>query len=379
MCLDFIEKGECFVKLIHCADLHLDSVMTTYLSKEKAKERKAELLRTFLRMVEYARDEQVKAILIAGDLFDKKNISATARKAVKQAIQENEDITFYYLQGNHDVNFFLSEDEETPLNLKRFGTEWTSYYIEEAGRRLVITGLELLKENAGYASRSLMLDLKDFNIVMLHGQEAEQEAKDRAEVIPLDNLRNKGIDYLALGHIHTYKIESLDSRGMYCYAGCLEGRGFDECGEHGFVLLDIDMQSGRYSTEFVPFASRNLYTVPVDISGCMNTSEIEKRVRERLMQEGYGQQCLIKIVLEGEVEVDCEKDVDYLANWLKEDYYYVRIKDCSSIRVDYDAYALDESLKGEFVRVVRGQEELSEEDKGAIIQMGIQALAGEEV
>ena len=30
------------MKLIHCADLHLDSSMTTHLTKEKAKERKLE-------------------------------------------------------------------------------------------------------------------------------------------------------------------------------------------------------------------------------------------------------------------------------------------------------------------------------------------------
>lgn len=367
------------MKLIHCADLHLDSVMTTHLSKEKAKERKAELLHTFLRMVEFAKKKQVEAILIAGDLFDKKNVSATARKTVKQAIQENEEITFYYLQGNHDANVFHAEDEDTPSNLKRFGAEWTSYRIEENGKGLVIAGLELSQENSDHAGHSLTLHLEDFNIVMLHGQEAEHAAKDKTEVIPLTHLRNKGIDYLALGHVHTYKSERLDSRGTYCYPGCLEGRGFDECGEHGFVLLDINLQTGTYSSEFVPFSSRNLYTVKVDISGCMSTSEIMQRVRECLDEKTYDERNLIKVDLQGEVEMDCEKDTDYLANWMKDDYYFVCVKDHSSIRVDYDAYALDESLKGEFIRIVRGQNDLSEEDRGAIIRFGIQALAGEEI
>lgn len=60
------------MKLIHCADLHLDSSMTTHLTKEKAKERKAELLASFNRMMEYADRENVSAVLIAGDLFDRK-------------------------------------------------------------------------------------------------------------------------------------------------------------------------------------------------------------------------------------------------------------------------------------------------------------------
>lgn len=367
------------MKLIHCADLHLDSVLTTHLTKEKAKERKAELLHTFIRMVDYAKGNGVEAILIAGDLFDKKNISATARNVVKRAMQENQEITFFYLQGNHDVNFFLADDEEKPLNLKCFGTEWTSYSVEGDGKRLVVSGLELSQNNIGYASHSLSLDLEDFNIVMLHGQESQYAVKDKAEVIPIDSLRNKGVDYLALGHVHAYKMELLDSRGKYCYPGCLEGRGFDECGEHGFVVLDVDLQTGGYTTEFVPFASRNLYTALVDISGCMNTMDIQKRVKQQLSLAGYEKDSLVKVVLRGEVEIDCEKDIDYLANWMKDDYYYFSVKDCSTIRVDYDAYAYDESLKGEFVRIVRGDGELSEDDKGAIIQFGIQALTGEEI
>ena len=89
---------------------------------------------------------------------------------ILKAIEENEEITFYYLQGNHDENFSAAEEQSLPVNLKRFGEEWRSYIREEEGKRLVISGLELTKENADYASHSLSLNLKDFYIVMLHGQ-----------------------------------------------------------------------------------------------------------------------------------------------------------------------------------------------------------------
>ena len=70
------------MKLIHCADLHLDSSMTTHLTKEKAKERKAELLASFNRMMEYADRENLSADFIAADMFAMKNISATKRNAI---------------------------------------------------------------------------------------------------------------------------------------------------------------------------------------------------------------------------------------------------------------------------------------------------------
>ncbi len=367
------------MRLIHCADLHLDSNMTTHLSKDKAKERKAELLATFERMVDYAVSEDVQGILISGDLFDKKTISATARKTVYHAIVDHPQIHFYYLQGNHDVTAFVPEGEDIPDNLMLFSDTWQSYCEAKATHSLVISGLELSPSNQSQAAHALTLDHQDFNIVMLHGQEAEHTSKDRAEIIPLRNLRGKGIDYLALGHIHTYKEDKLDARGTYCYPGCLEGRGFDECGEHGFVLLDIDLESGRYTTEFVTFATRNLYTVPVDIQGCLSTAEILKRVRAVCSDEGYDSSSSLRILLQGEVEMDCEKDIDYLLRWLSDEYYFVRIKDETRIRIDYDSYALDESLKGEFVRIVKASDTLSEEDKGQVIQYGIRALAGEEI
>ena len=66
-------------------------------------------------------------------------------------------------------------------------------------------------------------------------------------------------------------------------------------------------------------------------------------------------------------------------NWLQGDFYFVKAKDQTRIRIDYDRYMLDESLKGEFVRIVRAAEDLSEEDKAQIVQYGIRALAGEEI
>ena len=62
------------MKIIHCADLHLDSNMTSNLTKEKANERKAELLATFERMVTYAKNNDIHIILIAGDQIGRAHV-----------------------------------------------------------------------------------------------------------------------------------------------------------------------------------------------------------------------------------------------------------------------------------------------------------------
>lgn len=363
------------MKLIHCADLHLDSKMQANLDKEKAKERKGELLHTFERMVRYAVQNEVGAILIAGDMFDTKTISATARNTVLYLIKENPQITFYYLKGNHDADPFLSELDEIPQNLKLFDSQWTTY--EEAGGAIAISGLELSQDNAESAYVSLVLDAKKFNIVMLHGQESESAAKDRAQVIELKALRNRGIDYLALGHIHAYKKERLDARGTYCYPGCLEGRGFDECGEHGFVIIDVDEMAGTYTHEFVPFAQRKLYTVTANVTGCQTTAEMIAVSASALQEAGCTPDSLIKLVLVGGLDVTCEKDISYLCSRFAGSFYFVKVYDETTLKIDIEDYLLDESLKGEYVRQVMADASLSDEEKARIVRYGLQAIAGE--
>lgn len=365
------------MKILHCADLHLDSKMTANLDKEKAKERKAEILTTFVRMVEYAKEHKIEAVLIAGDLFDTATVSATAGKAVYQAIVNHPDITFYYLKGNHDAKGFMDNPEEIPENLKMFGRDWKSY---ETGTEntIVITGVELDKENIRSVYHALSLDVTKFNIVMLHGQENTYQAKDKAECVALNELRNKGIDYLALGHVHAYKKEKLDSRGEYCYCGCLEGRGFDECGPHGFVILNIDEKTKTYEHEFVPFAGRTLHCVYADITGCNSTTDIVKVVKDELEKERPEESSLVKLILKGSVDIQCEKDMDFLKKQLEEEFYFLKIYDESKLMVDYGVYSHDVSLKGEFVRTVQGKTDLSEEEKAAIISCGIRLLTGEE-
>ncbi len=363
------------MKFIHCADLHLDSKMNANLDKEKAKERKAEILHTFERMVRFAAQHEVSAILIAGDMFDTKNISATTRNTVLYNIQQHPDISFYYLKGNHDHDNFLSGLDDIPDNLNMFGSSWTTY---EMGN-VVIMGMELSRENQGLAYISLVPNADKINIVMLHGQENEGSVKDKAEIIDLKALRNKGIDYLALGHIHAYKKEQLDARGTYCYPGCLEGRGFDECGEHGFVLVDVDEDTGRLQHEFVPFATRQLYEVPVDITACMTTPQIAAKIEEALQRAQCRSSSLVKIVLTGAIDVECEKDMEHLLARFKSQYYFAKIYDETTLKIDVTDYMLDASLKGEFVRMVMNDSTLLEEDKKTIIRYGLQAISGEEV
>ena len=357
------------MKIIHCSDIHLDSKMEANLDKDKAKQRKNEILLSFKNMVQFASEDKVEIIIIAGDLFDKNKISVKAKNIVKDTIKANPNIEFIYLKGNHDEQDFT--DGETIRNLKTFNKQtWTSYRYGN----IVITGIEFGEKDNYEIYKSLMLNQNDFNIVVLHGQESNYEdKKDKTEIVNLKELRNKNIDYLALGHIHKYKMESLDNRGIYCYSGCLEGRGFDECGDKGFVLLDI--KDNKINTEFIKNSTRNLEEIEVDISGTMTTTEVEAKIENKI--QNIEKENLIKIILTGKVDINSERDIDYLLKRYNNEFYFLKIYDKTTLEINYLDYQNDVSLKGEFIRTIL-KEDIPEEEKKEIIVTGIKALSGEE-
>ncbi len=366
------------MKLIHCADIHLDSKLERHLSKERAARRNSEILDTFMRMVKYADTNGIKHILISGDLFDVNRVSKTTANNVSAILSDYPGISFYYIRGNHDTEGFINDPEKMPKNLFGFSSEWKSYEIAENGTNVVITGIEISKENNSGIYKSLLLDGRNVNIVMLHGQETEGSKKD-GEVINLPELRNKQIDYLALGHIHFYKKEKLDARAVYCYPGCLEGRGFDEAGEHGFVVLDVDTYNRTVSSEFVPFAKRKVELVEADISECMNTADILAVVSEALKKANVSDSSMVRVILTGATDVECVKDTTFIENRFADDYFVFNVKDESKIRIDYTKALSEKSLKGEFIRLIKADNTLSEDDKAEIIMYGIKALGKEKL
>ena len=353
------------MKLIHCGDIHLDSRMESNLSREKARERNAEICATFTRMLHYGRDHGVKVLLIAGDLFDTCRASSQTVQFVLDRIRDAGDLDVLYLRGNHDEVGDPFEGMEIPENLKCFGPHWTYYRYGD----LVIAGAE--PENWESFYEELELSPQDTNIVMLHGQTSTQAGQ---EMIALPKLRGKAIRYLALGHIHSFQQGSLDLEGQWCYCGCLEGRGFDELGEKGFVLLDAE--NGRVKSEFVPFGSRTLEEVKVDITGLTTVTQILSSL-ERAGSH-IPSSSLVKFTLTGTHTLETQRDFKFLEKMLEPRYYFVKIKDESSLEIAREDYEHDISLKGEFIRMVLASDR-PQEEKEQIIRWGIQALLGQEV
>lgn len=340
--------------------------MEANLSAEKARERKGEILSTFAKMVRLAADGGVDAILIAGDLFDSDHITKKTEKYVLDLIAAHPTLCFFYLSGNHDRGNTLRSASDKPANLYTFSDAWQSYTFGE----VVITGSERPDVE------TLSLDPDAFNVVLMHGQERAGAGKSvpGEDLIRFGKLKNKGIDYLALGHLHEYRTAKVDNRCTACYSGCLEGRGFDECGQKGYVLLEIE--AGKLSQRFVPIARRTLHTVACDVTDFASQFELEERVLAAV--EGIAASDLVKVELIGACSAEVSKDPGRLAALLGERFYFAKVADKSRLLIRPEDYAHDVSLKGEFIRRVMASK-LKDEEKERVIACGLRALTGEEV
>ena len=360
------------MKIIHTGDIHLGAAHGT-LPPDKARLRGAELVDTFRVLCSYARGNGVGAVLISGDLFDENGVQKALVSEIFSVIATAQPVCFFYIKGNHDAHISL-DGVVVPQNLYLFSKNrsWQSYDLPEGITVTGIDGKYLTPD--GYSG--LHLRAERFNIVMLHGEGVgtERTGKDQ---LALPRLQNKNIDYLALGHIHipTAQALRLDGRGKYRYCGCLEGRGFDECGKRGFFLLDI--RGGQLYTEnFISVAKRETAVCYADISACQDYYGVENTAFAAL--SGVAESSMVKLVLKGRHSADLRKDIPLLSARLSQRFFFVKVVDESQIFIDYAQYKNDLSERGEFVREV-GRYEFTEAERLEILEVGLKALAGEEI
>lgn len=355
------------MKILHCADIHLDSPMETHMTREQAATRNTEILKSFQRMTEYAAREKIKLVLIAGDFFDGERVTRRTVDGILDAVTSTPQIDYLYVSGNHDnwTNAFI--DYEVPVNFKCFTDKWDTFTYGDVS----VSSIEMTKANVEMLYEQLPRQNNVINIVMLHGQTSTVSGVDN---VNLTLLKNKNIQYLALGHIHKYSWGQLDRDGIYCYPGCLEGRGFDECGKKGFVVLDTDAR--KIEPAFIPFSLREIHNIEIDITGCLNNTEIYNAMKKETRD--IQKDDMVEFILTGTQDISTDISIKYLYRLADSDFFFVKIKDNTKVAIDPKEYENDISLKGEFIRLVMASD-LSEERKIQIIRTGIEALIGEEI
>lgn len=358
---------------MHVSDVHIDSKMETNFDKTKAKERNHELLVSFENLFDVMEKENYDAMILSGDLFDTKKISTKSFSYVLDLMQKHQSKTFFYIPGNHDDETKLIKNyTNLPQNLIIFGNQFQAFALSN---QIEIGGIALDNSNYNSYSKQINFNPNKTNIMMLHGAITKSPSGINSETIYTGDIKNKNIDYLALGHIHSFSSGKIDDRCIFVYPGCLEPRGFDEIGDKGYVKIEII--DGKINYQFVKHAKRTFHELKIDITEAKSSRDILDSIYENTKNIAFGD--VLRIVLTGKYDINLVKSVDLMEKELNQKFYYAKIIDKSTLKINIDDYKNDYSLKSMLIKQVYNCDKLTDEDKDEIILTGIKALSGEDI
>ena len=368
------------IKILHCADLHLDSPMTV-LDTAKSEVRRNELRAAFTSLTLLARNNNVDLLLIAGDLFDDEFVSKDTMAIILREFAAMSDCRIVIAPGNHDPftgnGYYRRAD--FPDNVYIFDTPELSCFdfpeINTAVYGYAFTGRHM--ERCPIDGKTVA-DPSRINLLVAHG-DLDAPSSDYCP-ISSDALARCGFDYAALGHRHTYEGTQKVGECYVAYSGCIEGRGFDECGEKGAIMAVADKAGElRFASKFVKLCKREYVTDDLDISGAASNADALEKISEYIESRHYGDEIALRLRLTGNVKGDFKLSVRFLADQFPKIFIF-EIEDATRPVLDAQKLRNDPTLKGAFYRslepLLTSEDEDERERASLALRYGLAALAG---
>ena len=367
------------VKILQAGDLHFDTPFKD-LNKNISIISKEELLEVFNEIINIAIENSINILLLTGDIFDNLTVNKKTLVFIRNQIQRISNIKVFISPGNHDPynekSFYKMID--WPENVHIFKGSIESIVLEDLN--VVVWGAAF---NEHHVRKSMLknVNIKEnyINIMTIHGDISNTDDGNQYNPITLKDIENSKLDYIAIGHRHKFSGILRTGNTFYSYAGCPQGRGFDEVGDKGIILGEVS--KGVVNLSFQRTSKRNYYVKEIDISNSISYDEVRVKILASIKAEDRKKN-LYKIILTGEIEAYINLNEQIILEKIKDDFYFVKVIDKTNIKINFDSISKDYSVKGVYAK--RLLEKIKEEDcDKEILQMalklGIQSLCHEEV
>jgi len=333
-------------RFLHISDIHLG--YDRYDCKERTKD-------FFLALQDvirkYAIAEKVDFVAIAGDLFEHRSLQPNILNQAKVCFQELHEagIPTIAIEGNHDnrpygtktswlryladwYGLMLLEPGDTALGEPIYEPwnpdEKRGGYVDlDCGVRVIGSqwyGASAPKAIAQLAEAIQSLPTTTAHTIMLfhHGLEGQiaryQGALRYADLLP---LKQAGVEYLALGHIH----KNYEEQGWIFNPGSLEANNIDEttC-KRGAYLVEIN-STGIHAELKQDYCQRPALRLKLTTRGQESLEELEESAIALVQQAiqsrkiNPSDQPMVELKIEGQVGFDrLELDTRKLQQTLKQ-------------------------------------------------------------
>ncbi|MDA9470471.1 metallophosphoesterase family protein [Enterococcus sp. 5H] len=234
------------MKVLHTADLHLDR---SFEGLKKIPEMIYEKMQqanqnTVSAIVDIAIKNQVDVVIFAGDTFHQSHTSIRTQAYFIDEMKrlEQADIPVIMTFGNHD--YYVAERYwfEFPENIFLFQSEQveTHYFMTKNQEKVAVSSFSYehpwINENklSDFPVKDTTVDI---HIGIYHGDTAVNEQQNYAP-FSLSEMKAKGYDYWALGHIHQPQVVSANP--LIVYPGTPQGHTKKERTVQGVSLVSVE-------------------------------------------------------------------------------------------------------------------------------------------
>ena len=356
------------MNFVHIADMHFDSPFVKLSDKDIMGDlRRLEQRKVFKKVIEYIKENNIQYLFISGDLYEHKYVKLSTIEYINNLFKEIPDTKVFISPGNHDpiiknsyynkyawsknVKIFTSNIELVEeSNIDVYGYGFDNFYCKNSD-------IEKIK----------IKNPEKINILITHGTLDGVTIEDREyNPIKRKSLEQIGFDYIALGHIH-----KLDYSTNIVYPGSTISLGFDELGDHGMIVGNI--QKNSLELNFVPLDDEEFKEIEMDITDIFSKEELIEKINELNIKSNQ----YVKIILIGNrnFEINKYELLKYIIN-----QKIIKIKDNTKIAYNLEKIANDNTLRGLFAKKMLeklNQQNINQNEKEIIekaIEIGLEAL-----
>lgn len=358
------------MRLVVFADLHLDAAFA-WARPETARRRRLALRDALTRVLALADEVEAEAILCAGDLYEHDRFTPDTREFLRATLGSTHRPVLI-APGNHDWYGprSLYAQVRWPGNVHVFREDRLTRRELTPGLAIWGAAFRGPTRPAGFLE-DFQVDGAGTHLALFHGSERgglpfEGEGKSPHAPFDATEIERAGLAHAFVGHHHT----PVDG-DRHTYPGNPDPLTFGERGPRGAVIAHIE--AGRVARrERRSVAVSSVQDLELDVSGHVSFQQVRDRAAELLA----GQPGDARLTLVGELGPEVDLDLDALA--ATADGPGEVVVRCGRLEPAYDLERLarEPTVRGRFVRDVRDDPELDDDERRRVLLTGLRALAG---
>ncbi|WP_339006312.1 exonuclease SbcCD subunit D [Fusobacterium polymorphum] len=238
------------MKIVHCSDLHLGKRFSG--NKDYVKKRYMDFFNAFATFIDKVEEIKPDVCLIAGDIFDKKEINPDILSKTEylfKKLKDNVKKDIIAIEGNHDNSRILEESwleylqEQNILKVFYYNKDFEEKnYLKIDDINFYPVGYPGFMIDEALTKLSEKLNPQEKNIVVVHTgiSGSTNTLPGLVSTSILDLFKDKAI-YIAGGHIHSFTTYPKE-KPYFFVSGSLEFSNVqnEKSDKKGFILFDTD-------------------------------------------------------------------------------------------------------------------------------------------